>query len=145
MRFPLGITRNLLLKPTLALFGVRSSSSYVDLTDDAMTVRMGRWFDERVPLAAIASFAPSEWPVWGGYGVKLAPREGVGVVASTEGVVHIGFKRPQPMRAVIVSRAAERLWLSLADRDGFLSALSTSTGLPISPPTGFWRETPTRA
>jgi hypothetical protein len=144
MRYPLKITSNPLLRPLLAVFGVRHAGSYVDLEGGALTVHMGRWFHETVPLDQIASMSRSEWPWWGGLGVKLAPREGIGVVASAEGIVHIGLRSPRTMHVTLLSRDALRLWLSLEEPDVFLAALSAATGIPVSPPTGFWHEQPGR-
>lgn len=138
MRYPIRITANPLIGPFLRGFGVRRGNSYVELKGGALTIRMGCWFNETVPLGEIASMAPSEWPWWGGFGVRLAPRQGVAVVASTQGVVNIGLKRPRRMSILIVPRNAENLWVSLEDPDGFLRALSEATGLPISPFVSFW-------
>ena len=96
---------------------------------------MGRWFHERIPLDGIGAIAPSEWPWWGGLGVKLA-HHGVGVVGSTEGVVNLKLTRPIKMHVIAVVDV-EQLWVSLADRDSFLTALSAATRLPISPPAKF--------
>jgi hypothetical protein len=49
---------------------------------------MGRWFHERIPLDQIAAVAPSNWPWWGGLGVKLH-HHGIGVVGSTDGIVNL--------------------------------------------------------
>jgi hypothetical protein len=140
MRYPIAVTRNPVLRPLLALLGVRSASSWVNLDEAGVTVRMGRWFEEAIPLSEIAAFGPSTWPRWGGYGVKLAPRKGIGVVASTKGVVHIALRQPRRMSVVIMSRSAERLWVSLEEREAFLAELSRLTGLPVSAPVGFWRD-----
>lgn len=139
MRCRIAVTRNVVLRPLLAVFGVGSGNCWVELDAAGMRVRMGRWFDATVPLVDIAAFGPSVWPAWGGYGVKLVPRRGIGVVASTEGVVHIALRAPRRMSVVIGWRNAERLWISIEDRDAFLAALSALTGLPVAPPVGFWR------
>jgi hypothetical protein len=141
MRYPIQITKNILIGPMLRGFGVRPDNSHVDLESDALTVRMGMWFNKTIALDDIASMAPmppSEWPLWAGLGVKLTPRHGVGVVASREGIVCLGFKRPQPMGVVIISVDAENLLVSLEDPDGFLRALSQATGLLVSPAVRFW-------
>jgi hypothetical protein len=129
MRFALKITDNFLLEPVLHTFGVTRENSFVAIHIDEVEVAMGRWFHERIAFDQIAAIAPSEWPWWGGLGVKLH-HHGIGVVGSTEGVVNLGFKAPQALRAVF-SFEAEQLWVSLEDRDGFLAALSAATGLPV--------------
>lgn len=129
MRFPIKITENFLLEPILHTFGVNPESSYLELGPDALEVSMGMWFRESIPLGEIAALAPSEWPWWGGLGVKLG-HHGVGVVASTETVVNLKFKRPLKVR-VLVPVEVEQMWLSPEDRDGFLRALAEATKLPI--------------
>lgn len=129
MRFGIKITDNFLLEPVLHTFGVKPETSYVELDEQTMEVSMGRWFHERIPVDQIASFGTSEWPWWGGLGVKLT-HHGVGVVGSTDGVVNVKFKSPQKVHVLAVIDA-EQLFLSLEDRDGFLAALSKVTGLAI--------------
>jgi hypothetical protein len=135
MRFPVSITENFLLEPILHTFGVHQESSYVDLEADALHVYMGTWFNERIPVDTIAALAPSDWPWWGGLGVKLH-HHGVGVVGSTEGVVNLKLKEPRPVRVLAVVNV-EQLWVSLVDRDGFLTALAAATKLPVSPHSPF--------
>lgn len=139
MRFPIAITTNPLLRPLLAMLGVGSANSWLDLDSRGLTVRMGVWFEEFVPLSDIAEFGPSEWPSWSGYGVKFAPRQGIGVVASGDGVFHIGLHAPRRMNIAFMWRDAERLWVSVERRDEVLAALERLTGLPVSPPVGFWQ------
>lgn len=130
MRYPIKITDNLLLEPILHTFGVKPETTYAEIHDGVLEVSMGRWFHERIPLAAIAAVAPSEWPWWGGLGVKLA-HHGIGVVGSLDGVVNVKLKQPTKMHAIAVVEA-EQIWLSLEDRDGFLAALAEACKLPVS-------------
>jgi hypothetical protein len=135
MRFPIKITDNFLLEPLLHTFGVRRETTFVELDADSITVSMGRWFHERIPLDQIAAVAPSSWPWWGGLGVKLH-HHGIGVVGSTEGIVNLEFKVPLKMHALVIMEV-KQLWLSLEDSDGFLRALSAACRLPVSEPTKF--------
>ena len=82
-------------------------------------------------LKAVASVAPSEWPWWGGLGVKLA-HHGVGVVGSTDGVVNIAFKTPVKAHVIAVVEA-QQLWISVEDHEAFMKALAAKTGLAVSP------------
>ncbi len=131
MRFPLKITEQFILEPVLHLLGVKPESSYVEIADGQLEVRMGIWFHEHLPLADVRQIAPSDWPWWGGLGVKLIPH-GVGVIGSLEGVVSIELTSPRKMR-VLFPVEVDRLAVSVEDRDGFLAALSQATKLPISP------------
>ena len=130
MRYDIKITDNLLLEPILHTFGVKQESTYVNLTDSEIEISMGRWFHEHIPLAEISALAPSDWPWWGGLGVKLAPH-GVGVVGSLDGLVNVEHRAPRKVRAV-GEVEVEQLWISLADQGAFLRALAEATKLPIS-------------
>jgi len=138
MRFNLSITHNLLLEPILHASGVNAESTYVELREGVLEVAMGRWFHEQIPVAEIASVAPSEWPWYGGLGVKLH-HHGVGVVGSTEGIVNVKLKQPRKMHAIAVVEAVQ-LWLSLDDPAGFMKAISEAAGIGVSPFAKFWEE-----
>jgi len=135
MRFPIKITENFLLEPIMHTFGAKQESSFVDLDGDSIHVKMGIWFDERIPLASIASIAPSDWPWWGGLGVKLG-HHGVAVVGTMDGIVNLKFKGPVNVR-VLVNVDVEQMWLSMADQKAFMDALAAATKLPLSPHTPF--------
>src|SRR4051812_41119044 len=130
MRFPIKITENFILEPTLHVMGVNAETSYVEIADGALDVRMGIWFHDRFPLDQIARIAPSTWPWWGGLGVKLA-HHGVGIVGATEGVVNVQFRTEQKAH-VVVALHVSQLWISVEDADGFMKALSEKTRVPIS-------------
>jgi len=136
MRFKLSITHNLLLEPLLHATGVNADTSYADISEGILEVAMGRWFHERIPLSSIATCAPSEWPWYGGLGVKIH-HHGIGVVGSTEGIANVKFKQPIKMHAVAVVDS-EQIWVSLEDRDAFLAMLSEAAGVPIGPFAKFW-------
>lgn len=91
---------------------------------------MGAWFDESFPVAKIASVAPSDWPWWGGLGVKLH-HHGVGVVGSLDGIVHLRFAEKVKAR-VLVQLEIEQMWVSVEDRDAFMKAVAEAAGLAIS-------------
>jgi hypothetical protein len=130
MRFPIKITEQFLMEAILKTFGAGPAQSWVELGPDSFEVQMGIWFHESFPLSAVSTLGPSEWPWWGGLGVKLH-HHGIGVVGSTENIVNVKFKTSQKARAVVMVDC-EQLWISLVDRDGFLSALSERTKIPIS-------------
>lgn len=130
MRFPIKISDNFLMEAVLKTFGAGPDQSFVDVGAETFEVKMGIWFHESFPISAVAAIGPSEWPWWGGLGVKLH-HHGVGVVGSTENVVNVQFKTPQKVTAVVRVECAQ-LWMSLVDRDGFLKAMSELAKLPIS-------------
>jgi hypothetical protein len=131
MRYPIKITENFLMAPVLHTFGVTQDSSFVRLEGGELEVKMGIWFHETLPIAQVSALGPSEWPWWGGLGVKLH-HHGVGVVGASENVVNVKFKTPQKVKAVVPVNC-EQLWISIVDRDGFLAALSEATKVPVTP------------
>ncbi|MFO0659147.1 MAG: hypothetical protein U0165_04865 [Polyangiaceae bacterium] len=135
MRFPIKISDNFLVEPLLDTFGVNTETSFVELVEGALHLKMGGWFDETIPLSNIAAIAPSDWPWWGGLGVKLG-HHGVGLVGAQEGIVNLKLKEPAKVR-VLVSAQVEQVWLSLKDPLAFLSAVSDATKLPVGPHTPF--------
>ncbi len=135
MRFALSITHNFLLEPFMKTMGVSRDDSYVEVDDGTLHVRMGRWFDEKIPVARIKALAPSDWPWWGGLGVKLG-HHGVGVIGSTDHIVNLKFDGELRVR-VLVEVGVEQMWISLEDRDGFLRALAEATHLTVAPHTPF--------
>jgi hypothetical protein len=130
MRYSIKITENFLLAPVMHTFGVSAASSFVDLSDGNLEVKMGIWFHETLPVSQVSVLGPSDWPWWGGLGVKLH-HHGVGVVGSTENVVNVKFKTAQRVTAV-VPVSCEQLWLSIVERDAFLAALAQAAGVSVT-------------
>lgn len=128
MRF--AIRRSGALGPLFTVLGMSGKSSFVDVDAERGTFRVkgGIWFDETFALDEVESVSPSTWPWWGGLGVKLGPGNSVGVVVSGEGVVAIRFRRPQPMRVLLVVDRPE-LRVSLQDPDGFMRELRSAARL----------------
>lgn len=135
MRFAISITHNFLLEPFMKTMGVSREDSFIEVDKETLHVRMGRWFDEKIPVARIKAIAPSDWPWWGGLGVKLG-HHGVGVVGSMDHIVNIKFSEEIRVR-VLFEVGVEQMWVSLEDRDGFLRALADATGVTVSTHTPF--------
>jgi hypothetical protein len=131
MRYPIKITNHFLVGPLIKILGCKPETSYAEIDGSDLHIRMGIWFDATIPLAEIASVAPSDWPWWGGLGVKMI-KEGVAVVGSTEGITAIRLKSPRHLR-ILVSVLSSRLLLSLEDRDGFIRALCEASRVEPSP------------
>ncbi len=130
MRYEIKITENFLMEPIMAVFGVSQATSFVELGETTLEVKMGIWFHETIPIAAVSALGPSEWPWWAGLGVKLH-HHGVGLVGSQENVVNVKFREPQKVTAV-VPVSCEQLWISMADRDGFLRKLGEIAKVEVS-------------
>lgn len=126
MRFALRISS--VFKPVFFAAGATHESSYVEIGEDHLYVKMGPWFDQTFPLDHVKSVGPSEWPWYGGLGVKVGPTKGaVGVVGSLEGVVVLTFDPPQHVElwAVVASVPAEchELRIALEEPAAFQKAI----------------------
>jgi hypothetical protein len=130
MRFPIKITEAFLFETIMKTFGAGPEQSFVEVGSDSFEVKMGIWFHESFPLSLVSELGPSEWPWWGGLGVKLH-HHGIGVIGSTENVVNVKFKTPQKATAVVQVNC-QQLWISLVDRAAFLQMMSDKTNVPIS-------------
>ena len=126
MRFPLRISAA--WRPVLYVFGMSQRASFADIDAGVLRVKAGIWFDETFPLGNVAEVSRSTWPWYGGLGVKLGPGDAVSVVGSSEGIVAVRFKQPQPMRVLFTVTRSE-LRLSLEDPDRFMRALREASGL----------------
>jgi hypothetical protein len=96
----------------LAPAAVTRSNSFIEVDPSraSFTVRMGPWFDETFACSDVEDVELSEFPWYGGLGVKLGPGDSVSVVAAQDRVACIRFKRPQTMRVVFgVTRGSLRV------------------------------------
>jgi hypothetical protein len=123
MRYALKITDNLLLEPVMHTFGATPEVCYVEIGNGALEVSMGRWFFEKMQLDEVAKVHRTDWPWYGGLGVRLLGHGTVGVVGSHENIVAVHFKTPQKVHAIVVLECTE-LRVSLEDPDGFMRELT---------------------
>jgi hypothetical protein len=127
MRFAMRLSSA--IKPVFFVAGVNHENSYVEIGDDHLHVKMGPWFDQKLPIGEISEVKPSDWPWYGGLGTKLGPEKGgVGVVGSLEGVIAIHFKSPQRVGLWIVvtdiHTECSELRVALEEPEAFVRALA---------------------
>lgn len=111
--------------PLLVPFGATASRSFAEIDGDALDVRFGFLFHERIPLAEIEQAEPIDWNLLRGIGWRTNLVDRVGLIGSTEGVVCLSLRAPRRM-TMPLPVSCRALSISLADRDGFLSALATA-------------------
>ncbi|MBX3193019.1 MAG: hypothetical protein KF819_38900 [Labilithrix sp.] len=97
----------------------------LDATRRTLHVKGGIWFDETLPLDAVAAVTPGTWPWWGGLGVKTGPLDTIGVVGSRRGVVAIRFVAPMPLH-LVVAVSCSGLLVSLEEPDAFIRATTVA-------------------
>lgn len=124
MRFP--ILMSPLWRPLLIPFGGKPERSFAEMDDGELHVRFGWLFDQRFPLAAVETAAPSHWPVWAGIGWRTNFRGTVGLIGTYVNVVEVRFKEPQRVRLLLPMRC-QRLYLSLEEPREFIAALREAT------------------
>lgn len=115
--------RAFLLEPVLHAFGVRKDTSYAEIVDGKLDVRMGSWFHESFPLTEVACFAPFDRPWWGArrqarppwrrrdrgdrkHRERSAPRPRKSASSSASSAVSSGSRWPTP--AAFCRRSATR-------------------------------------
>jgi hypothetical protein len=122
------IRRALLLVPLLWVVGfARDANSYLAIEGDHLRVRFGWHFNERFPIAAIESVAPTRWPWYYGLGWRGNFNGTIGLVASFQGVVEIRFR--EDMRVAMLPFLmvrCDRLAVSLEEPEQFMAKLSQS-------------------
>lgn len=111
------------LRPLIALLGGTEQGSYVDLDPDAVRVRFGPLFDQRIPRDQIGGARLSRWPWYGGIGWRLGTGGVVGLIGSLEGIVEIELRAPVRVRVAGIPWRCRRLFLSLEEPVAFLSEL----------------------
>lgn len=131
-RFPILFTGG---NRSLAIVGLRPSSSYVELTDDTMTVRMGVGFRSTVPRRSIRAAEPYDGPV-GGWGVHGWRGRWL-VNGSATNLVDVHLDPPARGYMTGFPVTVKRLRLSMVDPEAFLSALGVDAPEPApSDPAG---------
>lgn len=118
-RFDLAISP--VWRPVLLVLGVTPKQSFVELGEEDIHVRFGR-FEYHFPLEAVEDVKLSSWPLWAGIGARTNFRGTVGLVGTYVNVVKITFKEPQQMR-LLVRTTCKQLFLSVEEPHAFIAAL----------------------
>jgi hypothetical protein len=118
-RFPIRV--DAFWRPFLMLGGAGGENSYVEIDEDAITVRFGWLFNQTMPRDEIEGAEPIAWPWWAGIGLRVIYLNGgLGLVGSYNGVVEIRFRERRRLWGFTGYR---RLAVSLEEPERFLQAL----------------------
>lgn len=109
-------------RPLLALFGVRRDQSYVVLDGDGIAVRFGFW-RHRFPRAHLVSARNAGRVLRYGLGWHADFVSSLCINGSFGGMVELTFDPAERVRLLRLPCRCKRLYVSLEDPDGFLSAL----------------------
>lgn len=108
----------------LLLVGASQEKSFVEICDADLHIKMGVG-DERIPFKNIASVTPHEWSLFYGIGHRIG-YHGIGYVGSTEGVVHIKLKQPQPFNMLLgMTMEMPSFYVSLVEPQKFIEEISS--------------------
>ena len=116
------ILRSTLIKPLLAAFGGTRDRSYVDFERDALHVRFGWLFDEKIPYERITSAERVRWPIIGGLGWRTNFIDTVALVGSYDNVVRLRLSPAVSVR-MIKRMDCESIYVSVEDVDAFLTQI----------------------
>lgn len=108
-------------QPLLLVGGGTQDGSYLELSDDALTVRFGWLFQRTIPRSDIEEAVPSRWPVWMGVGWRTDLRGLFGLIGSYRGVVELRLRAPIRVWGMLTCR---RLAVSLEEPEQFVAALA---------------------
>ncbi len=108
-------------RPLLLPGGALPDSSYVELSDDALSVRFGWLFNHAIARTEIEGAAARDWPLWMGVGWRTTFRGLVGLIGSYQGVVEVRLRTPARAWGLV---SYDRLAVSLEGPGRFLAALA---------------------
>lgn len=106
----------------MALLGMRAATSYVEVGDDTVVVRMGPYFRAVVPRAQVSSAAEDHDAVWG-WGVHGWAGTWL-LNGSSAGLVRITIDPAARAHALGLPIRLRVLRVAVADPAGLLAALS---------------------
>jgi hypothetical protein len=118
-RFPILFTG---ANKAMVVIGLRPANSYVELSDSALTVRLGWGFSVHADRAAVASAAPDHGKVrgWGAHGWR-----GTWLVnGSSSNLVRVAFDPPGRGRVLGVPVTVRILRVSVEDPAALIAALA---------------------
>lgn len=91
--YPLSVGR--LWRPSLALLGVRREDAYARLDEDAVEIRIGRYFSTCIPVSTVTLARAGEGNRICHFGVCVRQADRVALVADSRGAVEVTLAEPQ--------------------------------------------------
>lgn len=116
------IHRSNWVKPLLWLFGGTDARSFVEIDGDAIHIRFGFLFDEKIPLANVVEVERQHWPLLAGIGWRTNFLDSVAVVGSHSNVVRLKIS-PRIRMKVLLPVRVESLYVSVGDPDAFVAEI----------------------
>ena len=109
-------------RPLLALLGGTKRRSYVELTDEELTLSFG-FLEETMPRSHVVQAREARWPVWGGVGWRMGPGT-LGLIGALSGIVELELEPPHRTRVLWIPLDYHRVFISLEEPAAFLRALA---------------------
>ncbi len=108
----------------LLLVGVATpDNSYLELTDDELSLHFGLLFNRTIHREQIESAAEADWPLWMGVGWRAGFGGRYGLIGSYQGIVELTLR--EPVRILNLLNFT-RIAVSLEEPKAFLQALDVS-------------------
>ncbi len=114
-------------RPFVLIGGATRENSYVEVTDDGITVCFGLLFKRTIPRGDVKDVFVRSWPLWYGIGWRSNLRGVIGLVGSYTGVVEIRLNERGRAWGVF---PCDRIGVSLEDPGGFIAAVKGKTEQP---------------
>ena len=109
-------------RPLLALMGGTKTRSYVELTDEELTLRFG-FLEETMPRSHVVQARAARWPAWGGVGWRIGPGT-LGLIGALSGIVELELEPAHRTRVLWIPMDYRRVFISLVEPEAFLRALA---------------------
>ena len=110
-------------RPLLLAGGATPDNSYLELSEDELSLHFGLLFNRTIPREQIESAAEAEWPLWMGVGWRAGFGGRYGLIGSYQGFVEVTLREPiQRLSLFNFTRIA----VSLEEPEAFLQALGAS-------------------
>lgn len=126
-RFQIQITG--LSQALMIPFGVTRRQAYAQVQDGKLHVRFGPMFNERIRVDNIEAVEVTKWPRWAGVGLRTNLRGSVGLVGAYGSAVKLTLKETQPVHLYLFPGRCKRLYMSLEDPEGFMTAIGFGAGV----------------
>ncbi|MCH8815514.1 MAG: hypothetical protein IH957_10560 [Chloroflexi bacterium] len=116
-------------RPFVLIGGATRDNSYVEVTDEGITLCFGLLFKRTIPRGDVKDVFVRSWPLWYGIGWRSNLRGVIGLVGSYTGVVEIRLNKRSRAWGVF---PCDRICVSLEHPDAFIAAVK---GKPEEPAT----------
>lgn len=139
MRYIMYIAQDPISSTLLSLLDISPATAYIEVTEDSLKIKLGRLYEETLPLSNFGRASLSTWDWFSGLGLRTDFQGTVAPITSFERVVSIPLIQSKTLFLPIlgmlgVQVPCKRLVVSLVEPDNFLIAFNANkTEDPMGP------------